>query len=294
MVNIVILGKGFVGNHLYNFLKTKNDLHVDHISRAQVDYFSEISLKKFLREMFHFPHNDIVLINCSGYTGSPNVDACEINKETCFEYNTVLPVFLSNFCAEYKHYLINISSGCIYTGYDKEFTEEDTPNFGLYNNDSSFYSKTKHIAELLYDRSHTSTFRIRMPFCSYMHPKNILTKIINYNNLISYKNSLTSLDELSLAIYTFLKNSFFRNAPGIYNAVNPGGIDAEEIVQILSKHNIINKNWKFVKFEELNTKANRSNCVLSPCKLEELDIHFCDSRKAVEESIISIANEKYN
>jgi dTDP-4-dehydrorhamnose reductase len=125
VVNIIILGKGFVGTHLFNSLKGVKDFNVSIVSRSEVDYLNAISLKKYIRENSFFIHNsveDVVFINCSGFTGRPNVDECELKKEICLELNTKLPTRLSYFCKKNNYWLINISSGCIYTGYEKEFT----------------------------------------------------------------------------------------------------------------------------------------------------------------------------
>jgi len=102
-VNVYILGKGFVGTHLYKLLKEENTFFVNFVSRKEVNYFDEISLKKYVRESFHNGTSDIVFVNCSGYTGKPNVDACESNKEICLEYNTQIPIFMMNFCDKYNY-----------------------------------------------------------------------------------------------------------------------------------------------------------------------------------------------
>jgi dTDP-4-dehydrorhamnose reductase len=276
VTNIIIIGRGFIGSYLKKHLATSlPEASIHNISRADVDYFNEIKLKKYLRETSHFYDGyctENVLINCSGFTGKPNVDECELKKEECFEYNVKLPIYLSHFCSKNKYWLINVSSGCIYTGYQKEFTEEDEPNFGFYNPESSFYSKCKHLAEKLSLNYYTSLLRIRMPFCGYSSPRNLLTKLLNYNNLVKFKNSLTSIDDFSDFVSSFIDKQFYKTEPGIYNVVNPGGMDAEEITQVLSKHNLINKNWKFVNINDLNLKAGRSNCVLSTEKITSLGL----------------------
>ena len=76
-------------------------------------------------------HADFV-INCAGYTGKPNVDACETNKGECRKGNIELPKVISNACALVGIPWGHVSSGCIYTGNRLDgsgFTEEDPPNF---------------------------------------------------------------------------------------------------------------------------------------------------------------------
>jgi len=285
VVNVFILGKGFVGTHIYNSFSKENNFHLNIASLKDVNYFDEIALKRYIRESHHDNVNDIVIINCSGYTGRPNVDACESNKEICLDYNTKLPVFLSNFCDKYNYWLVNISSGCIFTGYEKDFTELDIPNFGMFNPISSFYSKTKHLAEALINNNAASTFRIRMPFCAYNSERNYINKIINYDNLVCYKNSMTSIDDLCTFTIEFLLYRFYKNSPGIYNVVNEGALDGKDVVELLSKYNIINTNWRFVDIESLSLKANRSNCVLSTDKIKSLGLALPDSRTSMESCI---------
>jgi len=285
MNNLFIIGKGFVGSHVANFLKDDHDFIINFANRKDVNYFDEISLKKYVRTSFYNPSNDVIILNCSGYTGKPNVDACESNKEACLEYNTKLPVFLSNFCEKYNYYLINVSSGCIFTGYEKEFTEEDIPNFGMFNPNSSFYSKTKHLAEYLVNPSNTTTLRIRMPFCDYPSDRNYLNKILKYDNLVCYKNSMTSLDDLATFIRKFIKEGYYKSDAGIYNVVNEGGVDAREVVELFSKYNIINPNWKFVDIENLQLKANRSNCILSTEKIKNMELSLPNALTVMDKCV---------
>ena len=285
MINLFILGKGFVGTHLHNAFKTDEPFHLNIANRAEVNYFDEISLKKYIRQAHHDNINDIVILNCSGYTGKPNVDACESNKEICLEYNTTLPIFLSNFCDKYNHWLINVSSGCIFTGYEKEFTEQDIPNFGMYNPDSSFYSKTKHLAETLVNAHSTTTLRIRMPYCAYNSDRNYINKIINYNNLVSFKNSMTSIDDLGVFIKEFILNKHYKTGPGIYNVVNEGALDGHDVVKLLTNNNIINPSWKFVDIDSLKLKANRSNCILSTDKIKALGLSLPGTLESMESCI---------
>ena len=42
------------------------------------------------------------LINCVGYTGKPNVDACEEDKQNCWDLNVTFPTLLANECAKYN------------------------------------------------------------------------------------------------------------------------------------------------------------------------------------------------
>jgi hypothetical protein len=56
------------------------------------------------------------LINAAGYTGKPNVDACELHKAECLLGNAVLPGIVAQACEEAGVPWGHVSSGCIYTG----------------------------------------------------------------------------------------------------------------------------------------------------------------------------------
>lgn len=294
MVNVIILGKGFVGTNLYNHLTKNTSLHVSIVSQTEVNYFNEILLKKYVREtqnIFHNVAEDIILINCSGFTGRPNVDECEVKKEICFKYNTELPVLLSNFCKRNKLWFVNVSSGCIYSGYDKEYTEDDIPNYGIFNSESSFYSKTKHLSEILSCKDVSSSLRIRMPFCDFSSERNFLCKLIKYDKLISFDNSLTSLHDFCTFVELFLLDRIYKTNPGIFNVVNPGSANGKQIVDLFLKYNIINKNWSFVDLKNLNLKAGRTNCILSTQKINFFNLELPNVFESLEACIKKLANE---
>lgn len=275
MRKILILGRGFIGTKLFNFLTEKN-LDVLAFNQNILDYTNEYKLASFLREN-NFTH----IINCCGYTGVPNVDGCESNKDLCWKYNVIVSSLIDKLSTRYNIKAIHVSSGCIYSGYEKDFEETDIPNFGLYNPSSSFYSKSKHAFETIFEKNHNVILRIRMPFTSLRESKNYLYKILKYDNLISFKNSLTSVDDLNEFILKFLDVY----QPGIYNVVNPTPLCAEDIVSIFKSIKKVNPNWQFVQTKDLNIVANRSNCVLSADKIKSLGLGLTNTIESVEKCI---------
>jgi dTDP-4-dehydrorhamnose reductase len=259
-MKVLILGKGYIGTALYNFL-VPNNINTTIVSKSDIDYSNPLDFSYYLLD-----NKPTVVINCSGFTGVPNIDQAEELKSDCWNLNVVGPVSVSNVCKQHKIKHINISSGCIYTGYDKQFTEDDEPNFGIFSA-SSFYSKTKHAFQTLADGM---VIRIRMPFCSVTNKKSYLTKIIKYNNLINFKNSKTSIQDLQEFILYFLKKDIHPSTVGVLNFVNKDPLDTKQVVKILKQNDLINKDWKFVNESKLNTAAPRSNCVLSLAKIETL------------------------
>lgn len=284
MKTILILGKGYIGSQLDVFLRRKN-LQVISYRKSELDYTNPLVLQKLLLD-----HKDTfeVIINCAGYTGTPNVDGCEANKKDCWFWNVIVPRNIALAASTHFLPVFNISSGCIYGGYDKEYTEEDDPNFGIYSDVSSFYSKTKHACETIIKDLYTYTFRIRMPFDGTPASKNYLNKLIKYDTLISQPNSLTSVHDMFECIFRML--FLYRQlAPGPVNVVNEGSIDAKEIIEIMKSHGIVNSNWNFIDTADLKTKANRSNCVLSTQKLRDLNIALPDVRSSLERDISELS-----
>ena len=278
----VILGKGFVGTHLSHYFKQNN---IDHkiFSQSELDYTDPNTFKDFLDTN----DKDIKwVINCSGYTGVPNVDACEDNKEFCYAYNVLYPMQVVKLCNQYKIPVIHIGSGCIYTGYEKEFTEEDIPNFGIYSNESSYYSKCKHVFETFAKEFNCYVLRIRIPFTDILTRKNYFSKLLNYDSLINELNSVTSLNDFDEFVVRFISA---KPESGIYNVVNPEPVKAEEVVEILKDNKIANSKWRFIELKDLNTKANRSNCVLTTDKIKDLGLQLPNTRTSLLRDISTLA-----
>lgn len=271
-MRIIILGKGYTGSKLKECLSTCYD--VDNISRCEVDYTNRVELFSYLTSLGELPG---VVINACGYTGRPNVDACELDKEETWKYNVVVPVNIQKVCKDLKIPMIHISSGCIYDGYDKDYTEEDEPNFGLMNAESSWYSKTKHACEMMLKDRPVYIFRIRMPFCATTSQRNVLMKLLKYDNVIDMNNSMTCLEDLCGFVLYFLSDMFDTGAShayGVYNVVNPQPASTGQIIEMMKSHGIENKQWRSIKLDELYemTTAKRSNCVLSDDKITSIGL----------------------
>ena len=267
MKNILIIGKGYIGNHLYNeFNKQNFNVHI--VSKKDLDYTSVEELKKFLITSIKYHY----IINCSGFTGIPNIDQAEIKKIDCWKYNVQVPLNISKVCKQLNIQYVNISTGCIYTGYEKEYTEEDIPNFGMFDT-SSFYSKSKHAYETLAD--YGMILRIRMPYCNTPCDKNFISKIIKYNNIVDYKNSKTYISDISSFLIHFMTNNTHSATDvGILNFVNSDALYTKEIAEILSQRNLHNPLWQFTDIQNLQLAAPRSNCVLSTNKLSTMFPQF--------------------
>jgi len=242
--------------------------------------------KGFIKATIEQINPDFV-INCAGYTGKPNVDACETNKTACYLGNVAYPKEIAKACAELGIPFGHVSSGCIYDGYDKEFTEEDTPNFTFDSGYCSFYSGTKAEAEteILKVNPLSYIWRLRIPFEETANRRNYITKMINYDKILSLPNSLSHKGEfVKMCIETVTKEVPY----GIYNVVNEGAFTAKELFTLLKKYGVYTgKKQFYADLEEFNKDvvAPRSNCVLSVDKLKSVGItprHIAD---AMEETL---------
>src|SRR6187402_3452308 len=87
-------GSGYVGS-AYQALLERKGLTFRNLRRADVDYTDPAKLTELLRR-----EKPAFVINAAGYTGKPNVDACELHKTDCLMGNAVLPGTIAQACAD--------------------------------------------------------------------------------------------------------------------------------------------------------------------------------------------------
>ena len=241
----IILGKnGYIAKAIIRELEYRK-LNYVALSRSDLDY---TNFKEF-QEYYHINYNshstptkNSTIINCAGYIGKPNVDACELNKGDTIMGNVVFPTNLANHCSTNTSTLVQISSGCIYNGYKKHFSEEDKPNFTFKN--GSFYSGTKALCEkmILKHNPRSYIFRLRIPFDEYSSPRNYLTKLLSYDTLLDAENSLSHRGDFARYTIDLLE----RKVPyGIYNITNKGSVTTKKVVELIQKHTLSSKDFKF-------------------------------------------------
>lgn len=243
MKKIVLVGHGYVAGYISRELEAQRIYH-HHVHHNE-----------------YIPFDADVIINAAGFTGIPNVDACELRKADTVQGNINFPLSLER---RFDCPILHLSSGCVYTGYkDGGWLETDTPNFDWSN--GSFYSATKAEfqklwSEFKYDRK-SYILRLRMPFGGDNLDKNLLIKLQKYTSLVDFENSITYLPDLAKAVISFIDN---KPNPGIYNATNPGSVKTHQISQVLG----ITK--PFYTSEEWNSLGltPRSNCVLNTDKMQ--------------------------
>jgi len=250
MVKYLILGNGFIGNRLNDLLPAS---HLDDIRIKSVEDAERVIVN-------HVPK---YIINCIGKTGRPNVDWCEDHKEETMFSNVVVPTMIAIACGRWGDAvkMVHIGSGCIYENTYGEKTEDDEPNFY-----GSFYSRTKIMAErALKEFDNVLQLRIRMPVDFLPDDRNLITKLVKFDNVIDFPNSVTTISTLVEAIGELCR----LDKKGIFNVVEKGPITHPEILELY--RNIIGDvEYDIISIKEMYKLVNapRSNCILATRKLE--------------------------
>jgi dTDP-4-dehydrorhamnose reductase len=277
-------GSGYVG-HAYQALLSRKGIPFRNLRRAELDYTNPALLLNTLKA-----DRPEFLINAAGYTGKPNVDACELHKTDCLLGNGVLPGIIAQACSVAGVPWGHVSSGCIFTGARPDgtgFTEADAPNFTFRQNNCSYYSGTKALGEeILSGQPNTYIWRLRIPFNEVDNPRNYLTKLMRYPTLLEATNSISQLEEFVAATFACWEK---RIPFALYNVTNPGQVTTHEVVEIIKKTGVSNKAFTFFKdesdFMQKAAKTPRSNCVMDSSKLAAAGIRLTEVHEAVERDL---------
>ena len=308
---IVVLGaSGYIGEAFVSELKRRGEPFLA-VSRSQMDYTQFEKLLGFLREK-----KPEFLINAGGFTGRPNVDACETAKADTLAGCVLLPQIIAHACAAAGIPWGHVSSGCLYSGakiveggkmrVEKDmtrpemralieknpgairgFTEEDPPNFSFREPPTSFYSGAKAMGEeAIAGVGQNYSWRLRIPFDEYDGPRNYLSKVQRYPKVYDNLNSVSHRGEFARACVDLWK----RRAPfGIYNITNPGFVTTRRVVELVEKFLRPNRPFGFFSSDEefyrVAAKTPRSNCVLDVSKLLATGVQIRSVEEAIEASL---------
>jgi len=108
---ITLLGStGYIGQAFAAELQ-RRDVPFEALSRSRLDYTRFETFLEYLRRS-----RPAFVVNAAGYTGKPNVDACEVARADTLQGNTIFPATLAHACAAAGIPWGHVSSGCIYSG----------------------------------------------------------------------------------------------------------------------------------------------------------------------------------
>lgn len=277
-------GSGYVGL-AYQDLLTAKGVPFKNLRRSDIDYTDTATLTAALKA-----DRPAFLINAAGYTGKPNVDACELDKTNCLFGNAILPGRIAEACTAAGIPWGHVSSGCIFTGKRPDgtgFTEDDSPNFTFRQNNCSFYSGTKALGEeILAGAPSVYIWRLRIPFDYRESPRNYLTKLMRYQRLLEAENSISQLQEFVAATFACWEKQV---SFGTYNVTNPGHVTTREVVELILESGVCAKSYEFFSdesdFMQKAAKTPRSNCVMSSAKLASVGITMTPVRDAIQTAL---------
>lgn len=282
---IVLLGAGgYVGGEFIRYFEEQN-IPYQKLGRADADFYHPQQLANAITSA-----KGDFLINCAGYTGKPNVDACELHRTECLMANAVLPGRIAEACHLANIPWGHVSSGCIFTGAHADgsgFSEVDPPNFSFRQDNCSFYSGSKALGEeCLSDAQRCYVWRLRIPFDHHDSPRNYLTKVMRYDWLLDARNSLSHLREFVTACFDCWDQQV---EYGIYNLTNSGSVTTRDVVELIRKSGVSNKDFQFFDDEQdfMNkaAKTPRSNTVLDNSKALQAGLKLSPVQDAIERSL---------
>ncbi|EEF60576.1 SDR family oxidoreductase [Pedosphaera parvula] len=308
---ILLLGAtGYIGQAFATELQRRHQPFTA-LSRKELDYTKfELFLKHLQRTKPEF------VVNAAGYTGKPNVDACENAKADTLQGNTLLPQTIAQACAAAQVPWGHVSSGCIYSGakirvgtelrVERDltrpdlktlvasnpqailgFTENDEPNFSFRQPPCSFYSGTKALAEeAIQDLGQSYIWRLRIPFDECDNARNYLTKVQRYPKVYDNVNSISQRADFVSACLDLWQ---LRAPFGIYNVTNPGFFTTRQVVSAIERILKPSRRFEFwesdEEFYQVAAKTPRSNCVMDTSKLLATGVKIRSAQEALEYSL---------
>lgn len=308
---ILLLGAtGYIGQAFARELERRGKKFIAPL-RKDVDYTSFETLLNLVRET-----KPGFLINSAGYTGKPNVDACELAKADTLQGNALFPQTVSHACLVTNTPWGHVSSGCVFSGakivegkkmrVEKDmtkknlhdlaekksaairgFTETDEPNFTFQNPPCSFYSGSKALAEkAIAGTGRNYIWRLRIPFDRFDNTRNYLSKLQRYPKIYENVNSISHRADFVNACLDLWE---MRSPFGIYNVTNPGFVTTRHVVEMVQKILRPKRKFEFWKSDEefyrIAAKTPRSNCVLDVSKLLKAGIKIRHVEDALEDSL---------
>jgi dTDP-4-dehydrorhamnose reductase len=275
MQALVILGAGALGHRLAAAFPGSLLL--------STDITDPYALAEAFRE-----HKPGVVINAAGKSGKPNVDWCETHKVATYASNVIGPLRLAEAAGAAGAYLVHIGSGCIFYGpcpHHAGGWREDDPA-----NPSAFYSRTKYAADLVLSQlPATCVARIRMPIDHTPGPRNLITKLAKYREVIDVANSVTVVDDLVFALRRLIEI----RAEGVFHVTNPGLMRHKELLVLYRELVDPSHTTTFIKEEELVqlglAQKARSNAELASPRLEALGIRLRPIDEALRDTMRAYA-----
>jgi dTDP-4-dehydrorhamnose reductase len=272
--------KGWIGKQLFELLKLNSDVEII-TTDIRVDNYDEI-------EKFIINTKPDRIISVIGRTYGDNMNSIDYleqkgNLKININDNLYSPLNLALISNKYNIHFTYMGTGCIFNGYEQEYTENNEPNFF-----GSSYSIVKGFTDKIMKKfDNTLNVRIRMPITDDINSnRNFINKIINYKKICSMNNSMTVLpDLLPLMIDMIIKKEI-----GTINLTNPGYISHNEILELYKENINPDFKWENMTIEEQNKilLSERSNNILNTEKLQKLYPAVKDIKTSIKDLFLNI------
>ena len=272
--------KGWIGKQLFELLKLNSDVEII-TTDIRVDNYDEI-------EKFIINTKPDRIISVIGRTYGDNMNSIDYleqkgNLKININDNLYSPLNLALISNKYNIHFTYMGTGCIFNGYEQEYTENNEPNFF-----GSSYSIVKGFTDKIMKKfDNTLNVRIRMPITDDITSnRNFINKIINYKKICSMNNSMTVLpDLLPLMIDMIMKKEI-----GTINLTNPGYISHNEILELYKENINPDFKWENMTIEEQNKilLSERSNNILNTEKLQKLYPAVKDIKTSIKDLFLNL------
>jgi len=292
-------GNGWIGQQIVHLLREMN--HEVIIGQSRIDNYETT-----LMEVQHINPDRIICTTGRTSGGNyNNIDYLEGLDKTAENLRDNLqgPVNLGIISNINKTHVTYLGTGCIYhydddhpipnvldwdNGKNKNnhgFTEDDKPNFF-----GSQYSIVKGMTDqLIRQYDNVLNARIRMPITADLtSPRNFITKILSYENVIDMPNSMTVLPDLLPVLIDLSINK----VTGTVNLVNDGVISPADVIELYKQY--VNPDHKYnrIPLSQLVTVGKRSNNYLQCDRLKQLHyVDISDIRTSITKLFENIQNE---
>uniref|UniRef100_A0A0K0EGQ4 dTDP-D-glucose 4,6-dehydratase n=1 Tax=Strongyloides stercoralis TaxID=6248 RepID=A0A0K0EGQ4_STRER len=286
-------GKGWVGKQFLEYFKNKEIPCVLANKKPGFDKDNDV-----LDEIISL--NPTHILCCTGRTHGgeyKTIEYLEGGPEKTYENvrdNMYSAIILAEICKKESIHFTYVGTGYLFS-YDKEhpiggkgFDDDDLPTFF-----GNSYSVVKGYTDRMigsFKNSEIINARITLPLNFNLNEdRNLLSKIIKYNQIFDLPVSITILPDCIPALVSLMEKRFGGNL----NLVNPEPISLHEILQLYKKYvdkdlhdyNVITKDSD--KGKEL--LATKGNCALNTEKLVKNYPIIKTSRESLIENFLKLA-----
>ncbi|MFP3886454.1 SDR family oxidoreductase [Priestia filamentosa] len=238
---LILGGKGMAGHVITAYFMQKKHYEVLYTSRDLNDeagIYLDVTNFKRVEEIIELTKPDVI-INCIGLLN----EQANNNPLLAFQINSLLPHQLAKLVERHNGKLIQISTDCVFSGLEGDYTEDKIPD------GTSVYAQSKQLGEIVNDQHLTIRTSIIGPelkedgiglFLWFMNQSG---EIKGYEKVLW--NGVTTL-QLAKAIEEMIKN----NITGLYHLGSSKKVSKYELLMLI-KDTFQKNNVKIVRDQDI-------------------------------------------